>query len=67
MTKKVKLFKWLFRYCDKMNLKKSTEKKYTMHLYHANQTIRNARDVFSDTYRDRPIPSIGTIFNSFKI
>jgi hypothetical protein len=46
-----------------MNLKKSTEKKYTMHLYHANQTIRNARDVFSDTYRDRPIPSIGTIFN----
>jgi hypothetical protein len=41
-----------------------------MHLYHANQTIRNARDVLSyyrDTYRDRPIPSIGTIFNNFKI
>jgi hypothetical protein len=34
-----------------------------MHLYHANQSIRNVRDFFSVTYPDRPIPSIGTTFN----
>jgi hypothetical protein len=40
------------------------KKKYTylMQLFYANQSIRNMRDISNATY-DRPIPSIGTIFN----
>jgi hypothetical protein len=33
-----------------------------MQLFHANQSIRNVRDISNATH-DRPIPSIGTIFN----
>jgi hypothetical protein len=41
------------------------EKIHIMHLYHANQSMRNVSDVFSVTYPNKPglIPSIGTIFN----
>jgi hypothetical protein len=31
------------------------EKMHIMHLYHANQNMRNVSDVFSVTYPDRPI------------
>jgi hypothetical protein len=42
----------------------TTEKKIQiMHLYHAHHSIRNVRDIFSVTYPDRPIPSVGTIFS----
>jgi hypothetical protein len=33
-----------------------------MQLFHANQSIRNVRDISNATH-DRPIPTIGTIFN----
>jgi hypothetical protein len=33
-----------------------------MQLFYANQVIRNVRDISNATH-DRPIPSIGTIFN----
>jgi transposase len=39
------------------------EKIQIMHLYHAHHSIRNVRDIFSVTYPDRPIPSVGTIFS----
>jgi hypothetical protein len=38
------------------------EEKIDMHLLHANQSIRNVRDI-SNARHDRPIPSIGTVFN----
>jgi hypothetical protein len=38
------------------------EEIHVMQLYYANQSIRNVRDI-SNTTHDRPIPSIGTIFN----
>jgi hypothetical protein len=38
------------------------EKIHMMQLFYANQSIRNVRDISNATY-DRPIPSIGTIFN----
>jgi hypothetical protein len=43
----------------------STEEQiHIMHLYHPNpnQSLRNVRNIFSVTYLDRPISSIGTIF-----
>jgi hypothetical protein len=33
-----------------------------MQLFYANQSMRNVRDISNSTH-DRPIPSIGTIFN----
>jgi hypothetical protein len=38
------------------------EEIHTMQLFYANQSIRNVRDISNATH-DRPIPSIGTIFN----
>jgi hypothetical protein len=38
------------------------EEKHIMQLFYANQSIRNMRDISNATH-DRPIPSIGTIFN----
>jgi hypothetical protein len=38
------------------------EEIHIMQLFYANQSIRNVRDI-SNATRDRPIPSIGTIFN----
>jgi hypothetical protein len=38
------------------------EEIHIMQLFYANQSIRNVRDI-SNTTHDRPIPSIGTIFN----
>jgi hypothetical protein len=38
------------------------EEIHIMQLFYANQSIRNVRDISNATH-DRPIPSIGTIFN----
>jgi hypothetical protein len=38
------------------------EKIHIMHLFHANQSIRNVRDISNATH-DRPVPSIERIFN----
>jgi hypothetical protein len=38
------------------------EEIHIMQLFYANQSIRNVRDNSNATH-DRPIPSIGTIFN----
>jgi hypothetical protein len=38
------------------------EEIHMMQLFYANQSIRNVRDISNATH-DRPIPSIGTIFN----
>jgi hypothetical protein len=38
------------------------EKMHIMHLFYANQSIRNVRNISNVTH-DKPIPSIGTIFN----
>jgi hypothetical protein len=38
------------------------EEIHIMQLFYANQSIRNVRDSSNATH-DRPIPSIGTIFN----
>jgi hypothetical protein len=38
------------------------EEIHIMQLFYVNQSIRNVRDVSNATH-DRPIPSIGTIFN----
>jgi hypothetical protein len=38
------------------------EEIHIMQLFYANQSIRNVRDISNVTH-DRPIPSIGTIFN----
>jgi hypothetical protein len=42
------------------------EEIHIMQLFYANQSITNVRDISNATH-DRPIPSIGTIFNYFKI
>jgi hypothetical protein len=49
-------------YCDKKNVS-AEEKIHIMHLYRANQSIRNVREIFSVIYPDGPILPIGTIFN----
>jgi hypothetical protein len=38
------------------------EEIHIIQLFYANQSIRNVRDISNATH-DRPIPSIGTIFN----
>jgi hypothetical protein len=42
------------------------EEIHIMQLFYANQSIRNVRDISNATH-DRPIPSIGTIFNIISI
>jgi hypothetical protein len=42
------------------------EEIHIMQLFYANQSIRNVRDISSATH-DRPIPSIGTVFNIISI
>jgi hypothetical protein len=41
------------------------EEIHIMQLFDANQSIRNVRDISNATH-DKPIPSIGTIFNIFQ-
>jgi hypothetical protein len=39
------------------------EEIHIMQLFYANQSIRNVRDISNVSTHDRPIPSIGIIFN----
>jgi hypothetical protein len=57
LTKVTKISTWQF---NKM-VKLFEEEIHIMQLFYANQ-IRNVRDISNATH-DRPIPSIGTIFN----
>lgn len=42
----------------------NTEEKITIvNWYKGNNTVRSIRDLFSVNYPNRPIPSIGTIYN----
>jgi hypothetical protein len=47
---------------SKVMVKLFEEKIHIMQLFYDNQSIRNVRDISNATH-DRPIPSIGTIFN----
>jgi hypothetical protein len=58
VTKVTKTSPWQF---NKM-VKLFEEEIHIMQLFYANQSIRNVRDISNATH-DRPIPSIGTIFN----
>jgi hypothetical protein len=58
VTKVTKISTWQF---NKM-VKLFEEEIHIMQLFYANQSIRNVRDI-SNAIHDRPIPSIGTIFN----
>jgi hypothetical protein len=58
VTKVTKISTWQF---NKM-VKLFEEEIHIMQLFYANQSIRNVRDISSATH-DKPIPSIGTIFN----
>jgi hypothetical protein len=58
VTKVTKISTWQF---NKM-VKLFEEEIHIMQLFYANQSIRNVGDISNATH-DRPIPSIGTIFN----
>jgi hypothetical protein len=58
LTKVTKISTWQI---NKM-VKLFEEEIHIMQLFYANQSIRNVPDISNATH-DRPIPSIGTIFN----